>query len=59
MTLELSMDEAKMLMMHLNEEAFQVEELAKIETGLDKENLCKEAKMMIDISNRIKKIISE
>lgn len=39
MTLELSKDEAKMLMLHLNEESFQVEELAKIETGVDKENL--------------------
>lgn len=43
MILELSRNEAEMLMMHLSEESFQVEELSKLETGIDRENLHNEA----------------
>ena len=59
MILELSQNEAEMLMMHLSEESFQVEELSKLETGIDRENLHIEAQMMIDISNRIKRLLME
>ena len=59
MILELSQNEAEMLMMHLSEESFQVEELSKLETGIDRENLHNEAQMMIDIFNRIKRLLME
>lgn len=59
MILEFSQNEAEMLMMHLSEESFQVEELSKLEMGIDRENLHIEAQMMIDISNRIKRLLME
>ena len=54
MILELTENEATMLMLHLKEEAYQVRELSDLEDGIDKENLLEEANMMSDISERIK-----
>lgn len=54
MILELTQEEAEMLMLHLREESYEVEGLSELEEGEDKINLQKESQMMLDISNRIK-----
>ena len=53
MTLELTKEEAKTLMMYLKEEADSIRKLASQEVGQDKIDLIKESKLMIEISERI------
>ena len=53
MTLELTKEEAKTLMMYLKEEADSIRKFASQEVGQDKIDLIKESKLMIEISERI------
>ena len=53
MTLELTKEEAKTLMMYLKEEADSIRKLASQEVGQDKIDLINESKLIIEISERI------